>query len=68
MEPRELINKYKAKGWEMSGCGHMGDTRTKTKVSNADLEALGRRDFLAPTAVQNLIVLECNELAINEDV
>lgn len=55
-------------GWETSGRGHIGYTRTKTKASNADLETLGRRDFLAPTAVQNLIVLKCNELAVNEDV
>lgn len=33
----------------------LGDTRTKTKASNANLEDLGKRDFLAPTAVQNLI-------------
>lgn len=39
----------------MSGCGHMGDTRTKTKESNTNLGDLGKRDFLAPTAVQNLI-------------
>lgn len=50
MEPGELMRNCKAKG-KMSGCGHTGDARTDTRAPKPDLQAQGRRDFLAAAAI-----------------